>query len=926
MSVVKESIGFAALNFIILCFFNISFFTEPFFPLPHTLSAESFLFRHPVPGCKLTAADEAHLREIADVLFYAPVSVKIAAEGTAMTELSKLTTGLTTAEAQARLKRFGKNELTPPKKQNPFLKFLHTLCQPMFLLLLCAAVIYFLLGQARDGAVMLVFVCGMIGIDAVQSWKTDKTLNALKKLSAPQVTVLRDGHETAVPSWELVPGDVVKLTEGIRIPADCHILSCSDLCIEESTLTGEAQGVWKSAAHTESEQLGRWRRDWCYAGTQVLEGSAVVLVEQTGLNTEYGKIGVSVAAAPQERSPLQKQTDRLVKVCTVIAVVLFAAVSFFTWLELAGTETAGRLVQSILSGVTLAMAMIPEEFPVVLAVFLSIGAWRLAKQQALVRRLPAVETLGEISVLCVDKTGTITQNQMAVQETWCFAANPASLTEALGLACEPEPYDPMEKAILDYCSQQGQPAQTLFSGTLVREYAFTHEDKRMGHIWQKGSRTLLAAKGCPESIWSLCGMDNTAQKAAENAAKKLAASGLRVLAVAVQELTAVTPLPETLSECSPAFLGLVGLADPPRAGVTQDIRRCTAAGIRVVMITGDSAETAGSIARQTGMPGAEAVVTGGEIDCMDDYTLRQCVQHTNIFARVVPEHKMRIVKALRACGAVTAMTGDGVNDAPALKYADIGIAMGKRGSEVAREASDLVLLDDNFSTIVRTVRDGRRIYDNLCKAVGYLFAIHIPFALSALLVPLLHIAPENGFLLPVHIVVLELLIDPTCSIVLERQPAETNLMKQKPRSSRQTLITPRLMLHSFLQGGLLAAAAFGSYLFWMQQTGNSALARTIGLVVLMLGNLFLVQTGSSRTESILHTAKALRRDKVMWAIHLGTLAGIGVLLYTPLSRFFGLVPLSALQLLAAFLLAAAAVLWSEPVKWLKKRFFHSKRN
>lgn len=837
-----------------------------------------------------------------------------------MRRVTNSTTGLTTAEAQARLKRFGKNELVPHKKQNPFFKFVRTLCEPMFLLLLCAAVIYFLLGQARDGAVMLVFVVGMIGIDAAQSWKTDQTLNALKKLSAPQVAVLRDGHETTVAGWELVPGDVVKLTEGARVPADCRILSCSDLCVEESTLTGEAQGVWKTIAETETPPSSHWRKDWCYTGTQVLQGSALVLVEQTGLNTEYGKISASVAAAPQEPSPLQKQTSCLVKICAVAAAALFAAVAILTWLELAGTTATTRLVQSVLSGVTLAMAMIPEEFPVVLTVFLSMGAWRLAKRQALVRRLSAVETLGEVSVLCVDKTGTLTQNQMAVQEVWCPSGGNAQLTQALGLACEPEPYDPMEKAILLYCARQGLPPENLFSGTLVKEYAFTHKAKRMGHVWQKGGKLLLATKGSPESILNLCCVSDEERAAAETAAHRLAQTGLRVLAAAALELPESSNIPETLSAFTPVFLGLVGLADPPRASVAEDIRCCTRAGIRVVMITGDSAETARSIAMQTGMPGYGIPATGAQLDQMDDRTLQQCVQKTNLFARVVPEHKMRIVKALRACGAVTAMTGDGVNDAPALKYADIGIAMGKRGSETAREAADMVLLDDNFSTIVRTVRDGRRIYDNIRKAVGYLFSIHLPIALSALLVPLLHIAPQNGFLLPVHIVVLELLIDPTCSIVLERQPAESNLMEQGPRSSTQKLVTPQLLLQSFMQGGLLAAAAFGSYLFCISSTGNAAFARTVGLVILMLGNLFLVQTGSSRTESMLHTLAKLKNDKIMWAIHLGTPAGIFLLLYTPLCGFFGLVPLAPLSLLVAFLLAAVAVLWAEPAKWLKKRF------
>ena len=724
--------------------------------------------------------------------------------------------------------------------------------------------------------------------------------------------------ETRIASADLVPGDCMMLCEGVKIPADGVILRCSDLRVDESSLTGEAEGVWKVPAEMAEPSEDYWRKDYCYAGTLVIQGTAAVRVEQIGASTEYGKIGMDVREGSQEKSPLQKQTGSLVKLCAGIAAVLFALVGALTWLNIPDHIFKDRLIESILSGITLTMAMIPEEFPVILTVFLSMGAWRLAKKNSLVHRLPAVETLGAVTVLCVDKTGTITQNRMTVQETWAIDGDIDALCETMGLACETEAYDPMEQAMLAHCEAMNISRDHLFGGELLSEYAFTNEMKMMGHVWRHEGEIIIAAKGSPETILGLCGLVDDPGCGAQLLA--MSEQGLRVIAVAECRLSDEERIPGSLSGCQLTLRGFVGLADPPREGVNEDIALCAKAGIRVVMITGDNGITATAIAKQIGMDVAGGVITGDQLEAMSDDELREQVKTARIFSRVIPAHKMRIVKALKENGEIVAMTGDGVNDAPALKNADIGIAMGRRGSEVSREAADMILMDDNFSTIVDTVRDGRRIYDNIRKAVGYVFTIHIPIALSSLLAPMLGIDPVGLMLLPLHVVLLELIIDPTCSVVLERQPAERNIMERRPQNPKAKLVNASTLLKSVTQGLTVFAASFGAYYFTLAPDfSNANTARAMGLAVLMLANLFLVHVNSSDTDAILVSLRRMARDRVMWAVSLITLAGLLAILYTPLSRVLLLAPLTTGQFGIAAALAAASVLWMEAVKAVKRQ-------
>jgi Ca2+-transporting ATPase len=827
--------------------------------------------------------------------------------------------GLTTSKAKQLQEQFGKNELVAEKKESFLHKILHVISEPMFILLIVAAIIYFILGEPKDGAIMLIFVVGIISIEVIQEWKTDKTLNALKDLSAPHIKVLRDGEEKVINSADLVPGDIMYIAEGVKVPADGMVIKASTLCIDESSLTGEAEGVWKTTVDdNENVNTDYWRRDYCYAGTLVTQGTGTILVDKIGITTEYGKIGQNVISAPDNPTPLQKQTSKLVKLCAVIAAVLFIFVGIVTYFNIPDHIFIDRIIESILSGVTLAMAMIPEEFPVILTVFLSMGAWRLARKQSLVRKLPSVETLGAVSVLCVDKTGTITMNKMTVRDIWSLINDTKRVVQIMGMGCKSDAYDPMEKAMISYCEEQGIAKDVLFGGELVKEYAFTNETKMMGHVWKNGDNIVVAAKGSPERILTICKLTEDERKLAENKITEMSSQGLRVIAIGQMVLNSVNDISDTIMDCSLQLCGIVGLSDPPRESVKEDIKTCTKAGVRVVMITGDNGVTASSIAKQINMPNSDRIITGDELNKMSDEELRERVKDVSIFSRVVPEHKMRIVKAFKENGEIVAMTGDGVNDAPALKYSDIGIAMGKRGSEVSREAADLILLDDNFSTIVDTIKDGRRIYDNIRKAVGYVFTIHIPIAFAALFAPLLGISPTSLLLLPLHVVLLELVIDPTCSIVLERQPAERDIMERQPRNPSEKLLTAKALFKSVIQGLAIFGTSFGMYFVFLNQyPDNAPLARAMGITIILLANVLLVQVNSSNSEFAITSFIKLIKDKVMWAVTLGTIIGLILILYSPLNVFLKLAPLSFNQLIMAIVVAVASVFWYELVKLTK---------
>ena len=820
--------------------------------------------------------------------------------------------GLSQEQVAASRKLHGRNELASAQKPSFLKTALKEFSEPAFLLLIGAACIYFALGQPRDGCIMIFFVAASGAVNLYQEWRTDKTLDALKDLSSPKVTVIREGQEQEIASEELVPGDVMLLAEGQRIPADARLLFCDGLGVDESALTGESDIVWKTELADESGR--HWRLDHCYAGTNALTGRAVAEVAATGFETEYGKIGRDVAEAPDRPTPLEKQTRRLVRNCSFFSLALMLLVVAAT------LRNGSGFIDAALSGITIAMATIPEEFPVVLTVFLAMGAWRLARRNALVRRIPSVETLGAVTVLCVDKTGTLTQNKMSLSGLVTFGGHSEKeLLEAAAMACETDPYDPMETALLKRAADAGVDVKQLQSRKLAFEYPFSSEARMMGHVWDCGDRLVLAAKGSPENIFRLCELDEAGRKFIEAEQERLSDRGCRVLAVAVGR--GFRQPPEKLTDAKLQLVGLTAFVDPPRETVPASIAACARAGVRVAMITGDNSSTAHRIAHEVGLAGVAGtgeeeheIITGDELDALDDASLADRLRNVTIFSRILPRQKMRIVSAFRAAGEVTAMTGDGVNDAPALKYADIGIAMGGRGTQVAREAADMVLLDDDFSTIVATVRDGRLIYDNIRKAMEYVIVIHLPIALSALAAPLLGLPT---LLLPVHVVLLEMIIDPTCSVVFERQPAEPDIMDRPPRPVNSSIVTRGLLAKAVAQGLAIFAAVFGSY--WCLLPYGADRARTFFLAALVLSNLFLVYENRSNKRPF-WAGTGEKFDSVPWIINLSILAGLLIISTVPaLEAAAKVKSLTLTDFAAAVGVAAAASFWWEIVKFCRRR-------
>ncbi|MHB8130041.1 MAG: cation-translocating P-type ATPase [Mobilitalea sp.] len=853
--------------------------------------------------------------------------------------------GLTMKEAKERQDQYGKNEISTKNKGKILRKIMLIFSEPIYLLLSCASIIYFILGEPVDGAIMIAFVIFVIGIDVFQDTRTGNALRKLKEISTPKIKVIREGMELLIPGEDLVPGDYMMLCEGVKIPADGYLISETGLCIDESILTGESLGIWKyardnsSVSQSEYNDIKRYnkitgsneyfKRDYCYTGTFVILGSGIVVVEKTGNYTEYGKIAEKIAKAPMENSLLQRQMKKLAKHCTYLAMALFVLVSLATFLNLSEYVISERIIHSILAGVVLALSMIPGEFPVILSVFLSMGALRLAKKKALIRHLPAVETLGAVSVLCMDKTGTITQNKMQVSDCFIVNRQEGKFCRIMALACKVGTYDPVEKAMLEYGEQLCIQCQTQVEEImacsitnskpiLLKEYAFTNELKAMGQVWQEREKVVIAAKGSPETILSLCFLSTQQEHDVNIKIKQFLEKGLRVLAIADRTLLGSDEIPDSLLECQLFLRGIIGLADPPRQEMKAHINTCYDAGIRVVMITGDHPLTASTIANTVGIKNSKQVISGDEISKLSEEELRVKVKECNLFARVLPLHKMRIVKALKDNGEVVAMTGDGVNDSPAQKIANIGIAMGKHGSEVCREAADVILLDDNFSTILDSIKDGRRIYQNIVKTIGYVFAIHIPIALISLIAPMLGIEPTALLLLPLHIVLLELVMDPTCSVALERQPAEDNIMLKAPRSPLNQLLSAKRLAKSMIQGLIIFLASFGLYYVLLSLDYPVTLARTAGFSVLVLSNVLLVLVNCSETESFLLTIKKIRKDIGIWLVDAIILLGLCVMIYSPLYKIFGFAPLSASLFIIALVISVMAVLWYEFVKLVRR--------
>ena len=840
---------------------------------------------------------------------------------------------LSEAEAAERLASEGYNELPSSGQRSFFLLAFGVVREPMFLLLVACGVVYLVLGDVQEALMLLGFVFFVMGLTLYQERKTEHALDALRDLSSPRALVVRDGTERRIAGREVVQGDILMVSEGDRVPADALLLSCLNMLVDESLLTGESVPVRKSDDASEEKEVHPGGDDlpYIYSGTMVVQGQGIARVIATGRSTEIGKIGTVLQAVEPEETLLQKETNRWVYHLAIVGLSLCILVIVFYSL------TRGDWLHGLLAGVTLAMATLPEELPVVLTIFLALGAWRISKKQVLTRRMPAIETLGSSTVLCVDKTGTLTMNCMSVSSLFAGGeildvglvsrnALPEEfhqLIEFSILASQLDPFDPMEKAIKETGDNFLTETEHLHKDwSLVHEYPLSKELLSLSRVWKATDREeyIIAAKGAPEAIFDLCHFDDQQTARLSSHICEMADQGLRVLGVA-RAFFQQPVLPGQQHDFVFEFLGLIGLADPVRPTVSTAIAECYSAGVRVVMITGDYPGTARNIARQIGLKKADAWITGPELDGMTEQDLHQKINTVNIFARVVPEQKLRLVTELKANGEIVAMTGDGVNDAPALKAANIGIAMGGRGTDVARESASLVLLDDDFSSIVQAIRLGRRIFDNIRKAMAYIFAIHVPIA-GISLFPVLFQWPL--LLLPAHIAFLQLIIDPACSIVFEAEGEESDVMKRPPRDSREPLFSSRMVALSLTQGIIVLIVVLGIFWFALSRGDNEQEIRALTFTTLMISNLGLILTNRSWSRTFAATLRF--PNKALFPVVMGAIIFLGIVLYVPvlinLFRFSALHPFDLLLCLSA---GIGSVLWFEMLKWLGLSGFFRKK-
>ncbi len=758
---------------------------------------------------------------------------------------------------------------------------------------------------------LLGFVFVIIGITLYQEHKTERALEKLQDLSSPRALVIRDGKEKRIAGREVVRGDIVVIYEGDRVPADAELLASNNLALDESLLTGE------------SVPARKFKNDTIFSSTLVVQGSGIAHVKSIGINTEVGKIGKALTRIKAEKTRLQQQTGRLVRNVAIVGLIVCLFVVIYY------AATRGDVLHGLLAGIALAMSILPEEIPVILTVFLALGAWRIAKHNVLTRQVASVETLGAATVLCVDKTGTLTLNKMSVHKLavgddfFDLQKNneliPESFHELVEfsiLASQCDPFDPMEKAIKVLGEKYLANTEHLHNDwQLIQEYPLSKELLAISHVWQAPDKNSyeIAAKGAPEAIADLCHLDKAAQELLAKRVEVLAGEGLRVLGVAKAKFNK-GHLPGEQHDFAFEFIGLVGLEDPVRTEVPAAMAECRQAGIRVIMITGDYPITARKIAKEVGLTNVDEVITGDELRRIDDLQLRERIKKVNIFARIIPEQKMRIIQALKANGEVVAMTGDGVNDAPALKAAHIGIAMGERGTDVARESASLVLLHDDFSSMVQAVRMGRRIFDNIRKAIIYTFAVHMPI-IGMALIPVLLKLPL--VLLPVQIVFLELIIDPACSIIFEAEKEEVGIMSRPPRKQNDSIFGRKIIGLGIVQGLVVLVFVLAVYIIARHLGYSTEQVRTLVFATLVLTNLVLILTNRSRTKGALAMLRS--PNKALWWICGGATAFLGAVLYVPfLGQLFRFSPLSLQALSIVFLAVILSFIGLELLRVCRK--------
>ncbi|AWW00932.1 haloacid dehalogenase [Arcticibacterium luteifluviistationis] len=821
--------------------------------------------------------------------------------------------GLNDAEVLLARKKHGQNKLNY-KKENGFIDAIKSILkEPMVLLLLIASIIYFISGETGDAIFLAAAILLVSFISLYQDARSRNALEKLKNFTEPNAKVIRNGEMLEIKSEELVIGDSLVIEEGIAIAADGVIVRSNDFSVNESILTGESLSVFKDKTSIDNS---------VYLGSTVASGLAIVTVTHIGNETKLGKIGTSLEGIQDEKTPLEVQISDFVKKMVIAGAIVFLivwAINFFKTYD---------LLDSLLKALTLAMSILPEEIPVAFTTFMALGAWRLMKLGIVVKQMKTVETLGSATVICTDKTGTLTENRMSLAKLYLLDANNISDTAKankenelalirIGMfASEPIPFDPMEVALHQVYEQKSKIDERP-DFKMIHEYPLGGKPPMMTHLFanKKGER-IIAAKGAPEAIIQVSNLDETEKKQIQLAIITLAKDGYRVLGVGRSNFEG-DDFPKKQQEYDFQFLGLLAFYDPPKDNIPKVLEDFATAGIDVKIITGDNAETTAAIAKQIKFKGYEKSISGDELMTLNEADLKACVMNTNVFTRMFPEAKLKIINALKANNQVVAMTGDGVNDGPALKAAHIGIAMGKKGTEIAKQAASLILLEDDLSKMVDAIAMGRKIYTNLKKAIQYVISIHIPIILTVFIPLALGWVFPNIFS-PVHIIFLELIMGPTCSIIYENEPMERNTMQKKPRALSSTFFNSKELGTSVIQGLAITLGALLTYQYAVKQGYSEAETRTMTFVVLIVANIFLTLGNRSFYYSILTTLKYKNR-MVLWMIAL-TLFIMALLLFVkPLTTFFEFESLSINQLFLASLMGFLSVIWYEVVKWRKRR-------
>lgn len=819
-------------------------------------------------------------------------------------DIDHRSTGLSRSQVLRRQESEGYNEL-PTVKPKRFINIvISVLREPMVYLLLGCGLVYLMIGDRQEALMLIGFLFLIIGIEVVQENKAERALEALKELSSPRSLVLRDGAKQRIPGIDVVREDLIFLNEGDRVPADAALISGSNIAADESLLTGESLPVEKPI------------NSKVFAGTTIVRGQGMAVVTAIGSNTELGKIGKALQSSVREQTKLEAQTNILVKrlawIATAFCIIVFLIYGL----------TRENWLEGLLAGLTLAMAILPNEFPAVLTIFLALGAWRISQKRVLTRKLPAVENLGAATVLCVDKTGTLTLNQMTVENLYAnekfidltdhkVKSLPEDFHEVLEfgiLASRQDPFDPMEVAFISAGIKYLRGTEHLhYDWNLEKEYPISPALLTISHAWKPklGGGFVIGAKGAPEAIIDLCHFEKNEADQMAKIAEEMARRGLRVLGVAKAH-TATAPLPKQQHDFDFSFVGFIGIADPIRPEVPQAIAECRLAGVRVIMITGDHPVTACSIAKKIGLEKADAVITGQQINAMSETELAIQIKDISIFSRVAPEQKLKLVRALKQQGEIVAMTGDGVNDAPAIKSADIGIAMGRRGTDVARESAALILLDDDFGSIVEAIRMGRRVHMNLKNAFSYLIAVHIPIAGMSVL-PVLLKSPL--IFLPAHIALLHLIIEPTSSIAFEVEPTDADIMTQPPRNSNEKIFNKKLWQPSLLHGFSMLIVLFCIYVFSLHQGLHESKTRTLIFCTLIISNIVLI-FATRRPGVLLATKKKLTKNPMTVWISIGSLILVGLAISVPaLRNVFQFSILHPVDLVICTVIGFASVIW-----------------